>query len=126
MTYPERKNFIFHMISDTQTKRITTESQNKRRKPSLQYHLNDALGQRQAVCKTVFLSTLGYHANNDRLIVTVFSGASSSRLAPRQDQRGRHTPSNKIDLTQIYEHIVFQSINKPLQTLACPKQKIPP
>ena len=107
ITYPERKNVIFHMISDTQTKRITMESQNKRRKRSLQYHLNDDLGQRQAVCKTMFLSTMGYHANNDRLIITVFSDASSSRLAPPQDHRGRHTPSNKIDLTQIYEHIVF-------------------
>ncbi|XDV25699.1 hypothetical protein PO909_029572, partial [Leuciscus waleckii] len=104
LTYPEKKHFIFRMISQQQTQRYTTGGPTQRKR-SYQYHLNDNLGQRQEVCKTMFLSTLGYHPKNDRLIVTVFGSATSSTLAPPQDRRGRHTPSNKVDMTPIFEHI---------------------
>lgn len=104
MTYPDRKSFIFHMLSQEQTKRHTTGGPS-RRKRSHKYHLNDDKGQRQEVCKSMFLSTLGYHPKNDRLIMTVFGSTDSSGLAPPQERRGRHTPGNKLDLTPMFQHI---------------------
>ncbi|XP_073729859.1 uncharacterized protein [Misgurnus anguillicaudatus] len=104
MSYSEKKSFIFHMVSQCQTMRHTTAVPSRRTR-TLRYYLNDDLGQQQEVCKTTFLTTLGYHPKNDRLIVTVFGNTVSSSLAPPQERRGRHTPINKIDMASIFEHI---------------------
>lgn len=104
ISYPDRNIFLFHMVSQQQTKWLTTSVPTKR-KWSHQYHLNDDQGQRQNVCKIMFLTTLGYHPKNDRLITIVFGNATSSCLAPPQDRRGKHTPGNKLDLTPIFQHI---------------------
>ena len=104
MPYADRKSFMFHMMSKEKTKRLTTGGPSKRKR-SYKYHLKDDQGQRHEVCKAMFLSTLGYHPKNDRLITTVFGGADSSGLAPPPERRGRHTPANKIDLTPMFNHI---------------------
>lgn len=104
MSYSEKKSFIFHMVSQCQTIRHTSAVPSRRTR-SLKYHLNDDLGQQQEVCKTTFLTTLGYHPKNDRLIVTVIGNTISSSLTPPQERRGRHTPINKIDMAPIFEHI---------------------
>lgn len=104
MSYSEKKSFIFHMVSQRQTMRHTS-GDSSRRTRSLIYHLYDDLGQQQEVCKTTFLTTLGFHPKNDRLIVTVIGNTISSSLAPPQERRGRHTPINKIDMAPIFEHI---------------------
>ena len=37
--------------------------------------------------------------------MTVFGSTDSSGLGPPQEQRGRHTPGNKLDLTPMFQHI---------------------
>ncbi|XP_077091400.1 uncharacterized protein LOC143742433 isoform X2 [Siphateles boraxobius] len=104
MSYSEKKSFIFHMVSQRQTMRHTSAVPSRRTR-SLSYHLNNDLGQQQEVCKTTFLTTLGYHPKNDRLVATVIGNTISSSITPPQERRGRHTPSNKIDMAPIFKHI---------------------
>ncbi|KAM9332804.1 uncharacterized protein KZ484_017945 [Pholidichthys leucotaenia] len=100
-SYTERKDFIFHMVSQSQTKQLVSDKPSK----SLLYHLNDNHGQQQEVCKTFFLLTLGFHPENDRQIASAIGNTTSSNLSPPQDDGLKHVPVNKLDMAPIYEHI---------------------
>ena len=104
MTYPEKKAFIFNMVSQRQIARVTSGGPSRRNKTCFYQFTND-LGHTQKVCKTFFLTTLGYHPKNDRLIQTVIGNSSPSSLIPPIERRGRHAPANKLNMTPIYQHI---------------------
>lgn len=61
------------------------------------------------VCKMFFLTTLGFKANNDKLIRSAFKdvGVNENNVidVPLVDNRGRHSPWHKIDHSIIHEHI---------------------
>ncbi|KAL2102709.1 hypothetical protein ACEWY4_001877 [Coilia grayii] len=99
LTYKEKKSYVYNLIKKLQP---TTIRQVSRRNATLRYHLEDEMGNRHQVCKTMFLSTLGYHPKNDRLIVTLCSGDSS--VEPPEERRGKHA-GKKMDLSKIYQHI---------------------
>lgn len=101
MSNADKRLVIFHTISQSQTQRPSSNFPSRRNR-SFKYHLNDDNGQAQGVCKTFFLTTLGYHAKNDRLISSVVGKSTPSTLTPPQDRRGRHAPSNKLNLTPIF------------------------
>ncbi|XP_044024086.1 uncharacterized protein LOC122862640 [Siniperca chuatsi] len=104
MTYHGKKAFIFSRVSQRQIGRPTSAGPSRRSK-SLSYHLTNGLGQSQEVCKTFFLTTLGYHPKNDRFIQTVIGNSSPPSSTPPKERCRRHAPTNKINLTPIYKHI---------------------
>lgn len=79
MSYSEKNNFIFHMVSQRQTM-YHTSAVPSRRTRSLSYHLNNDLCQQQEVCKTTFLTTLSYHPKHYSLIATVIGNTVSSQV----------------------------------------------
>ena len=104
ITYMEKRSFIFHTVSQQETKRQTSAGPSKRKK-SLSYQFIDNLGQAQDVCKTFYLTTIGYHPKNDRLIQTVIGNSTPSSLTPSQERRGKQTPPNTFNMAPIHEHI---------------------
>lgn len=74
MIYEEKKAFIFTSLSQHQVARLTYNGYSRCRK-SFSYHLLDDLGHSQEICKTFFLTTLGYHPKNDRLIQSVIDNS---------------------------------------------------
>lgn len=68
------------------------------------YHLKSDDGIVHDVCKSFFLTTLGYHSKNDRLVMTVM-GSSLSAVTSPKDRRSRHDPANKLNTSPIRAHI---------------------
>lgn len=99
-----KRSFIFYHVSQHNPKRPTTSGPTRRGK-SLTYTISDEFGEEQDVCKTFFLTTLGYHPKNDRLITTVISNSTPFTQMPPEDRRGKHEPHNKLNLAPIHEHI---------------------
>ncbi|KTF84572.1 hypothetical protein cypCar_00020568 [Cyprinus carpio] len=114
MSHSDKWTFVFHSVTQSLKTRFTTGGPSRRNK-TFQYHLNNSLGQPQEVCKTFYLTTLGYHPKNDRVIVSVTGNKSGA--VPPPDRRGRHPPPNKIDLTPIHQHI--QSFNPTISDCKC-------
>ncbi|XP_073700480.1 uncharacterized protein [Garra rufa] len=114
MSNSDKWAFVFHTVTQSLTSRLTTGRPSRRNK-TFKYRLNNSLGQPQDVCKTFYLTTLGYHPKNDSVIVSVTGNTSGAD--PPQDRRGRHPPGNKIDLSPIHEHI--ESFNPTVSDFKC-------
>ncbi|CAH0719239.1 unnamed protein product, partial [Brenthis ino] len=56
---------------------------------------------KKEVCKTFFLTTLGYHKNNDRRVLEILKKLPESQA----DRRGRHDNLKKLDREKLKEHI---------------------
>ncbi|KAK9719996.1 hypothetical protein QE152_g22289 [Popillia japonica] len=61
--------------------------------------------EREVVCKTFFLATLGYLLKNDKLLRNVLSYGKSGKIVAKRDHRGIGTPHNKFDTQIISNHI---------------------
>jgi len=108
MNDKERRDWIFHNVTRREPKRITVTDANResRRSLTLNYHLpNENMGDKEVVCKLFFLTTLGYHPKNDRMITSIMNGTPAEAITASKERRGRHTPGNKIDHSPIIEHI---------------------
>ncbi|KAJ8349295.1 hypothetical protein SKAU_G00244250 [Synaphobranchus kaupii] len=107
LTYAEKRAFIFHTVdkAPTATTHVCGEQRPSRRARSLVYRLVDDHHVPQRVCKLFYLSTLGYHPNNDSLVFSVIGNDLSTALAPPKDQRGKHVRVNKLDVKPLEEHI---------------------
>ncbi|KAK6181875.1 hypothetical protein SNE40_009653 [Patella caerulea] len=103
MKYDERRKWLFHCIERHEKKRVTTKD--SRRHMTYIYRLKDDTGKWQNVCKSFFLTTLGYYPKNDKIITTVMKKSRLSDLSPPPDQRGKQTPPNKIARVLITDHI---------------------
>ena len=63
-------------------------------------------GTSEGVCKVFFLRTLGY--TNDTVITKMYDNLTPSKIRPKKDQRGKHTPSHALSDEEkriIDEHI---------------------
>ncbi|XP_063056355.1 uncharacterized protein LOC134450441 isoform X2 [Engraulis encrasicolus] len=106
MPYGDRRYYMFNSVSQVQKARASVGP--SRRSRSFIYRLKDANNIPQQVCKMFFLSTLGYHPSNDRLVVSVMSSPTkdgTQALTPPIDRRGRHEAANKLDLDLLNAHI---------------------
>lgn len=74
-----------------------------RRSNNFVYSFVDGHGEKKIVCKTFFLGTLGYDPKNDK---SIFNVLNKSDMAPIPDNRGKHTPPNKLDSDMIRDHIL--------------------
>ncbi|XP_051511635.1 uncharacterized protein LOC127416361 isoform X1 [Myxocyprinus asiaticus] len=120
MSHSEKWTFVSHTVTQSLKKRLTTDGPSRRSK-TFQYHLNNSLGEPQDVCKPFYLTTLGYHPKNDRVIISVIGNPSATQ--PPQDRRGRHPPANKLDLSLIREHI--ESFNPTVSAHAPNRRHLP-
>lgn len=73
LSRPEQQLSLMGCMNKISKKRSTTNTYNRnsRRKNSFIYNLKMENGDDVVVCKTFFLSTLGYNANNDCIIKTI-------------------------------------------------------
>ncbi|XP_031168959.2 uncharacterized protein LOC116059833 isoform X2 [Sander lucioperca] len=79
MSYDAKKAFVSSCVPRRQTAVRSGAGVPSRRKQTLSYHFTDELGLTQIVCKTFFLTTLGYHQRNDRFVQTAIGNAPRSR-----------------------------------------------
>lgn len=86
--------FIKGMVDTKEVKtRRTSQRVNAKRSLSYAYHLKDSNDDRIEVCKTFFLSTLGYNAKNDCRVLNILK----RHVDDQKDKRGKYTRENKID-----------------------------
>lgn len=78
---------------------------NQKRKVTYHYFLNNEDQTRTGVCKTFFLTTLGYHHKNYQRILV----ALKRPVDQQNDQRGSCERTNKIDRNVIKDHILSYS-----------------
>lgn len=103
MTFTERRNFISSSIISKEVDRHRGPS-NSRRQKSHKYFFKISTGHRFEVCKTFFLSTLGYNKNNDRIIQDCCSGPANV-MCHAPSKQGKHTKTTKIDRDVIKAHV---------------------
>jgi len=60
-----------------------------------------------SVCKVFFLTTFGFYSKNDAVVMSVMSATPRNASTAAPDKRGKHTPSNKMDVTEIRQRILF-------------------
>ncbi|XP_051947116.1 uncharacterized protein LOC127618595 [Xyrauchen texanus] len=104
MDYTEKRAFMFCNITQLPTARLFVPKGTSRRSRSFVYRLKNEDQVPQQVCKNFFLATLGYHPTNDSLVLSVMRREMGNEEIPK-DQRGRHTPGNKLDLQPLLDHI---------------------
>lgn len=105
MSETERKNFILSCVKRKPIQRKTTDGNSKRKK-SLFYYFKDKNGSPKQVCKTFFLSTLGFKATNDRIIrSSLLNMSDNERIKAKTDGRKQNKRSIVVDRTLIRQHI---------------------
>ena len=72
----------------------------------LTWHLPDESCDVTRVCKTFFLTTLGFAENSDTAVQQSAKTASGDRVTAPPDKRGKHVPANKADHDNIKQHIM--------------------
>jgi len=56
--------------------------------------------------KYFFLTTLGFHPKNDAVVTSVMASTPRNASTAAPDNRGKHTPSNKMNVSRIRQHIL--------------------
>lgn len=98
----DRRNFL--LISSTrQGVKRRRGSEDSKRMFSFKYYLTDEKEEQVHVCKTFFLTTLGYSKNNDTVLHNVLCVENPTDILP--DGRGKSTPPTKVDRNVLKAHI---------------------
>lgn len=110
LSWTERHMFVKGSIEQTIVKRRTidvpAEDSKLRRNHSNSFLLKDKKGSLNSVCRTFFLTTLGYKKNNNTIIKTSISykNNSSNSLTVR-DNRGTHSNRRNVDRAVLERHV---------------------
>ena len=114
MSWMEQKYFF---LNNTKTKK-PDRPKNKQndnnvgkrynRSKTITYFLSNENGDKVHVCKTFFLTTLGYNKNNCKAVRNILNIKHDPKLyaKPLIDGRGHKQNPNKIDPTKIINHIM--------------------
>lgn len=99
-----RRLFVLHTTTKNDVKRRTKNvlSGDSRRNKTINFCLKDESGKVHQVCKTFYLSTLGYTSHNDTIIKLV---SNASNISVEKDKRGLHPKHKKVDRQSINNHI---------------------
>lgn len=97
----EQQVYVSAHISPSVVKRRRSESE--KRNVSLNYSLRDENEEFHQVCKTFFLTTLGFNPKNDRMITNALCNAKNG-LVYAADNRGKNAKP-KIDRDIIVKHV---------------------
>jgi len=101
-----RRNFIYHRVRRL-NKQKSTIGHVSRRDSTFAYSLvHPGSNEEISVCKVFFLTTLGFHPKNDAAVMSVMYATLRNASTAAADRRGKHTPSNKMDVTEIRQHIL--------------------
>lgn len=84
-----RRSFIIKHVKRVEVKRRTAAANSKKRNNVFNYYLSDENGEKLKVCKTFFLTTLGFKANNDCALFNAMRDVDNETLEPRMDMRGK-------------------------------------
>lgn len=106
-TTEEQKLFAMSCVEKLEKKRVTVGSENNSRRTwSFKYTLKNEFGKDVEVCKKFVLATLGYEAENDRLLKNV-RHVDPNLITPKRDDRRAQKQTNptKIDRKEIVAHI---------------------
>ncbi|XP_039288678.1 uncharacterized protein LOC111055158 isoform X2 [Nilaparvata lugens] len=101
----ERKMFILTQVDRKIVSHRRNYEDNSRRSKTFNYFLKNNEGESMQVCKTFFITTLGYKKNNDTAVFNVLNQPLDV-ITPKPDRRGKHSPHNKIDRSVIEKHIL--------------------
>lgn len=103
LNWAERRNFIYEnaAIQYSKIHRVDNSSRNN----SFRYFFKDENRDIHRVCKPFFLTTLGFKRTNDWIVHSVLKNTKKNKLVPEKDRRGCQPSANKIDKTNIEEHI---------------------
>lgn len=101
MNYNSQRSFILHS-----TRRLSAARRQpgSRRSLTFEYFLVSPDGD-TTVCKTFFLTTLGFAPNNDQMVMTALHCTTIDSIVPAADQRGRALSAAKIDRGVIQKHV---------------------
>lgn len=103
----DRRSFVLNICERQEPKRKkNTPDFGSKKRLTFKYFLPDENGQKLQVCKTYFLTTLGFEKKNDRFIFEVLSKTPKNQLSPLSDKRGKKVPVNFIPKENIIEHIL--------------------
>lgn len=91
--------YVKSLVAAKEVNRRIRESQ-QLRKHTYEYFL-DISDKKKEVCKTFFLTTLGYNKNNDKRVLNILSKPPEAQ----KDQRGKHHQSNHVDREKLRQHI---------------------
>lgn len=105
LTEQERRNHILASCSRLNVQKRRETEVNYRKNNTFKYFLRDEKGESKEVCKTFYLTTLGFHKNNDRLLHDVLSRTPKNSLQAISNKRGKTPNKYKIDDNIINEHI---------------------
>jgi len=87
MSHFQRQCFMLHATQRKLADRKTAGS-DSRRKHSYYYFL-DSIDDKNSVCKTFFLTTLGFQKNNDTALQNCLKSMSLDSMKPGADRRGK-------------------------------------
>lgn len=106
LEWKERRNFILNYCEKTGVKRRRGNEDSKRQY-SLKYFFKNEEGLRVQVCKTFFLTSLGFTKHNDTVVHNVMSKISNRGevIVSKTDRRGQAPNPKKIDRDLIKKHI---------------------
>ena len=106
LSFTERRQWLAAYINQVDVKNKTSQQKSGDRLSSRQYLLPLKDGRNVIVCKSIVLSTLGL--KSDGMITEMVRAQRQSydgAIAPVEDRRGSHPPSNKCDAEVIRLHI---------------------
>ncbi|KAF2895817.1 hypothetical protein ILUMI_10358 [Ignelater luminosus] len=107
----ERRIYISSNVSMYNMKRRRGR-ENSFRTKTFKYFLKNEDGEKLEVCKSFFLTTLGYNPKNDRVITNIMFKRADNIL-PSTDRRGKHSKTPKTDRVLIKNHVEsFSPTNK--------------
>ncbi|KAG5875757.1 hypothetical protein JTB14_022466 [Gonioctena quinquepunctata] len=105
LTSQERKSFILSSCDRLTVKKRRHCEDDPRKQNTFRYYLKTENDERRETCKVFFLTTLGYHKNNDRIVHDTLSKTPKGQLQPLPNMRGKAKNKYKIDDTVINDHI---------------------
>lgn len=109
LSWKERHLFINGSIEQTAVKRrtvdILSENINLKRNKSNSFIMKDKHGSLNSVCRTFFLTTLGYTKNNNTIIKTSISSRNSTTPSAVNDKRGKHSNRKTVDRILLERHV---------------------
>lgn len=105
LTSQERKSYVLNSCDRLTVKKRRHCEDDPRKQNTFRYYLKTENDERRETCKVFFLTTLGFHKNNDRIVHDTLSKTPKGQFQPLPNMRGKAKNKYKIDDTVINEHI---------------------
>ena len=106
LSFTERRQWLAAYINQVDVKNKTSQQKDGGHLPSREYLLHLKGSNNLIVCKSMLLNTRGLKSDGTKTeMVLAQSQSCDGAIAPIEDRRGSHPPSNKCDAEVIYFYI---------------------